>query len=89
MESPGVIYVHIKEEPHPSLTFSEVKEKNCENIKYIRADLATLTIADIEKIHVFIDAVKKNKTGAFTFTRLSPEQYEDVLRRFNEQKEKK
>lgn len=42
-----------------------------------------LTIADIEKLHTFIYAVKNNKQGAFTFTRLSDEQYEEVLRRFN------
>lgn len=47
-----------------------------------------LTIADIEKLHTFLYAVKNNKHGAFTFTRLSDEQYEEVLRRFNNAKEK-
>ena len=42
-----------------------------------------LTVADIEKLHTFLYAVKNNKQGAFTFTRLSDEQYEEVLRRFN------
>lgn len=42
-----------------------------------------LTIADIEKLHTFLYAVKNNKHGAFTFTRLSDEQYEEALRRFN------
>lgn len=47
-----------------------------------------LSIADIEKLHTFLYAVKNNKQGAFTFTRLSDEQYEEVLRRFNNAKEK-
>ena len=47
-----------------------------------------LTIADIEKLHTFLYAVKNNKHGMFTFTRLSDEQYEEVLRRFNNAKEK-
>lgn len=46
-----------------------------------------LSIADIEKLHTFLYAVKNNKTGAFTFTRLSDEQYEEVLRRFNKTRE--
>ena len=45
-----------------------------------------LTISDIEKLHTFLCAVKNNKQGAFTFTRLSNEQYEEVLRRFNNAK---
>lgn len=52
-----------------------------------RADLA-LTIEDIELLHTFLYAVKNNKQGAFTFTRLSDEQYEEVLRRFRETKNK-
>ena len=49
-------------------------------------DLA-LSIDDIEKIHTFLYAIKNNKQGAFTFTRLSDEQYKEVLRRFNAIKE--
>ena len=48
-------------------------------------DLA-LTIEDIEKIHTFLYAIKHNKQGVFTFTRLSDEQYQEVLNRFNKQK---
>lgn len=47
-----------------------------------------LTIADIEKLHTFLYAIKNNKHGVFTFTRLSDEQYEEVLQRFNNAKEK-
>ena len=50
-------------------------------------DLA-LTIEDIELLHTFLYAVKNNKQGVFTFTRLSNEQYEEVLRRFREMKNK-
>jgi hypothetical protein len=49
----------------------------------------SLTIEDIENIHTFLYAIKNNKHGAFTFTRLSDEQYEEVLRRFNKAKDKK
>lgn len=52
-----------------------------------RADLA-LTIEDIELLHTFLYAIKNNKHGCFTFTRLSNEQYEEVLRRFRETKNK-
>ena len=45
-----------------------------------------LTIKDLELLHTFLYAVKNNKQGAFTFTRLSDEQYEEVLRRFREVK---
>lgn len=41
-----------------------------------------LTIEDIKKIHTFLYAVKNNKQGAFTFTRLSDEKYQEVLKRF-------
>ena len=47
-----------------------------------------LTIEDIERIHTFLYAIKHNKQGVFTFTRLSDEQYQEVLNRFNKQKEK-
>lgn len=43
-----------------------------------------LTIKDLELLHTFLYAVKNNKQGAFTFTRLSDEQYNEVLRRFKE-----
>ena len=42
-----------------------------------------LTVKDLELLHTFLYAVKHNKQGAFTFTRLTDEQYEEVLRRFN------
>lgn len=51
-------------------------------------DLA-LSIDDIEKIHTFLYAIKNNKHGVFTFTRLSDEQYKEVLRRFKAIKEEK
>lgn len=48
-------------------------------------DLA-LTVEDLELLHTFLYAVKNNKQGAFTFTRLSDEQYQEVLKRFKEAK---
>lgn len=47
-----------------------------------------LTIEDIEKVHTFLYAVKNNKQGAFTFTRLSDEKYQEVLKRFQDYKER-
>lgn len=47
----------------------------------------SLTIDDIEKIHTFLYAIKNNKQGAFTFTRLSDEQYKEILRSFKAIKE--
>lgn len=47
-----------------------------------------LTIQDLELLHTFLYAVKNNKQGAFTFTWLSNEQYEEVLRRFNKNRKK-
>ena len=48
-----------------------------------------LTIEDLELLHTFLYAVKNNKQGMFTFTRLSDEQYKEVLRRFKKAKEEK
>jgi len=42
-----------------------------------------LTLQDIERIHTFLYAIKNHKQGTFTFTRLSDEQYQEVLDRFN------
>lgn len=47
-----------------------------------------LKVEDLELLHTFLYAVKYNKQGAFTFTRLSNEQYEEVLRRFNQNRKK-
>lgn len=49
----------------------------------------SLTIEDIENIHTFLYAIKNNKHGVFTFTRLSDEQYKEVLQRFKAIKEEK
>lgn len=46
-----------------------------------------LTIKDLELLHTFLYAIKNNKQGVFTFTRLSDEQYKEVLRRFKAIKE--
>lgn len=36
MKAPDKIYVHVRTEPRPSITFSEVLEKNSTNEEYIR-----------------------------------------------------
>ena len=48
-----------------------------------------LTIEDIERIHTFLYAIKHNKQGVFTFTRLSDEQYQKILKRYKDYKERK
>ena len=63
------------------------REKYQEGYEQAEKDLA-LTIEDIELLHTFLYAIKNNKHGCFTFTRLSNEQYEEVLRRFREMKNK-
>lgn len=59
-------------------------------VGYMQAekDLA-LTIQDLELLHTFLYAVKNNKQGVFTFTRLADEQYQRVLDRFNKTRERK
>ena len=79
MEAPEVIYTDGRSTFAPAPVFSQTNA----NIKYIRADLAELTIEDIELLHTFLYAIKNNKTGCFTFTRLSNVQYQEALDRFN------
>ncbi len=50
---------------------------------------SALTIEDIELLHTFLYAVKNNKRGMFTFTRLSDKQYQEVLRRYKEMRYEK
>lgn len=57
--------------------------------EHLRDSTKMIDIEDIEKIHTFLYAVKNNKNGVFTFTRLSDEQYKEVLRRFKAIKEEK
>ena len=83
METPKEIYVHIRKEPRPSITFSEVEEKDCENIKYIRADIAELTWEDIEKILNCIHWAQDCLGGL-----MRKAVYEKALCRFNKQKKK-
>ena len=60
---------------------SESRAAYVEGYHQAEKDLA-LTIEDIEKIHTFLYAVKNNKQGVFTFTRLSDEKYQEVLKRY-------
>lgn len=71
-----------KDSPLPEDTV--LFQKGVEEGRRLERDDLALSIDDIEKIHVFLYAVKNNKQGAFTFTRLSDEQYKEVLRRFKE-----
>ena len=54
-----------------------------EGYKEAEKDLQ-LSVKDLQTLHAIIYAIKYNKTGAFTFQRLSEEQYKEVLKRFNE-----
>ena len=73
-----------KEDPYDSNLHDRVVYEQA----YTQAerDLA-LTWEDIERIHIFLYAIKNNKTGQFTFKRLPDEQYQEVLDRFNKQRE--
>lgn len=55
--TPEKIYVHIKDKPC-EITFSEVIEKGCSNIEYIRTD------AFIKKVESFLN--KKNDRDFYT-----------------------
>ena len=65
-----------------------MKDVNAIDYWYQKYLKEKLTWENIEKIHSFLYAVKNNKDGNFTFTRLSKEQYEEVLQRFNELRKK-
>lgn len=45
-----------------------------------------LTIEDIQRIDIFLCGIRANKHGAFIFSKLSDEQYAEVLKRFKEGK---
>ena len=57
--------------------------------EHLRDSTKMIDIEDVEKLHTFLYAIKNNKQGVFTFTRLSDEQYKEVLRRFKAIKEEK
>lgn len=38
MKAPDKIYVHVRTEPRPSITFSEAQEENSSNVEYISKD---------------------------------------------------
>ena len=46
-------------------------------------DLA-LTVEDIERIDIYLYGIRANKSGAFTFRKLSEEQYKGVVQRVNQ-----
>jgi hypothetical protein len=74
--------------PYPS-TYDENKDQReafVEGYHQAEKDLA-MTIEDIERIHTFLYAIKHNKQGVFTFTRLEDKQYQEVLNRFNKLKD--
>lgn len=49
--------------------------------------ISALTVEDLEMLHFFIYCVKNNKHGVVTFTKLSDEQYEEVIRRYDSAKQ--
>jgi len=67
INTPEKIYVHIKDKPC-EITFSEVIEKECSNIEYIRAD------AFIEKVCERLEPILKNYAGYYVGN--------DILRNF-------
>ena len=68
MKAPDKIYVHVRTEPRPSITFSEVKEKGATNEEYIRKE------ALLEWANKLREAVEKAETdyalSAFCSTKM-------------------
>lgn len=81
------VYPRMKGSDMTTFSLNKKNEFRREGYEQAEKDLA-LTIEDIELLHTFLYAIKNNKHGCFTFTRLSDEQYEEVLRRFRETKNK-
>lgn len=67
------------------LIINDLRDGFIQGYEAAEKDLA-LTIQDLELLHTFLYAVKNNKHGAFTFTRLTDEQYAEVLKRYLETK---
>ena len=78
MEAPKEIYVH-------ELSARELADPKVElyHVKYVRADLANLTWKDVMKIHNLCFTIPTNWSDS------NKKFYSEVLRRFNEQREKK
>ena len=72
-------------EAYDTNTPAQIRIAYRDGYKQADKDLA-LTIQDLELLHTFLYAVKNNKHGAFTFTRLTDEQYAEVLKRYLEAK---
>lgn len=60
-----------------------VPSKTLQNNTMTSSKISALTVEDLERLHFLIYAVKNNKHGAITFAKLSDEQYEEVIRRYN------
>lgn len=62
MKAPNKIYVHVRTEPRPSITFSEAVEKNSTNEEYIRKD------ALLDYFHQRIEELNSPLNGVFGST---------------------
>ena len=71
--------------PKPQDWNDERRKCYAEGYHQAEKDLA-LTVEDIERIDIFLCGIRANKSGAFTFRKLDDEQYQEVLRRFNQKK---
>ena len=67
------------------LIINDLRDGFIQGYEQAEKELA-LTIQDLELLHTFLYAVNNNKHSVFTFTRLTDEQYAEVLKRFKEAK---
>ena len=83
--SPKKIFVHVRKKDC-SITFSEVEEKNCKNIEYIRKEDAELDWTDIDNIR----RIKRDLEMSIASENMSSIEFDaEVARRFNEQRRKR
>ena len=92
MEAPDVIFLATTTREWNNVGFAGIacttKEDIIEPIKYIRADLVELTWQDLKLICEIEDRYWNEEFDRYT-KMTTQEYYEEVLRRFNEQRKKK
>ncbi len=66
MKTPDKIYVHVRTEPRPSITFSEAVEKNSTNEEYIRKDTLLELLKQKRTAVIDCSAADKRKVAALS-----------------------
>jgi len=89
MEAPKVIYLETKDLSNNLYAHSRIlPDKDAENIKYIRADLAELSWETIEEIYsIGQDIIEEERNGCAYDTEDDDVFYKEISRRFNSKRE--